>query len=137
MTSFAIAIEPAAQPRLAALLLLTHGFAAASPWIARCPPLLAAGLSLLALAGLLGSLARVPGPHCALQGLQLDPGGCRLRLLGQDRLLPGTIGPGTRATAAIIALDVVADGRRIGWLLPRGALPADEFRRLKVLLRLS
>lgn len=137
MTSFAIAIEPAAQPRLAALLLLTHGCAASSPWIAHCPPMLAAGLSLLALAGLVASLARVPGPHCALQGLQLDPGGCRLRLLGRDRLLPGTIGPGTRATAGLIVLDVLAGGRRIGWLLPRGALPADEFRRLKALIRLS
>jgi len=137
MTSFAIAIEPAAQPRLAALLLLTHGVAIASPWIAHCPPLPAAGLSLLALAGLLMSLARVPGPHCLLQSLRKDADGCRVRLLGQEGLLPGTIGPGTRATASFIVLEVVADGRRCGWLLPRAALPADEFRRLKALIRLS
>lgn len=137
MTSFAIAIEPAAQPRLAALLLLTHGFAALGPWIAHCPPPLAGGLSLLALAGLLASLARVPGPHCLLQGLRRDAGGCRVRFLGQDDFLPGTLGPGTRASAAFIVLEVVADGRRCGWLLPRRALPADEFRRLKALIRLS
>ena len=137
MTSFAIAIEPAAQPRLAALLLLTHGFAAASPWIARCPPVLAAALSLLALAGLLASLARVPGPHCALQSLALDADDCRVRLQRQDAVLPAAIGPGTRAYAAFIFLDLVADGRRLGWLLPRGALSAADFRRLKALMRLS
>lgn len=137
MTSFAIAIEPAAQPRLASLLLLTHGFAAAGPWVAHCPPMLAAGLSLLALAGLLPSLARVPGPHCRLQALRQDAHGCRVRFLGQDEVLPATLGPGTRATATFIVLEVIAGGRRSGWLLPRGALPADEFRRLKALIRLS
>jgi hypothetical protein len=137
MTSFAIAIEPAAQPRLAALLLLTHGFAAASPWIAHCPPLPAAGLSLLALAALLPTLARVPGAHCRLQGFRQDAHGCQVRLRGPGGFRPGTLGPGTRAMAAFIVLEVVADGRRSGWLLPRGALPADEFRRLKALIRLS
>lgn len=137
MTSFALAIEPAAQPRLAAVLLLTHAFAAASPWIAHCPPLLAACLSLLALAGLLSSLARVPGPHCSLQGLRHDADGCRVRFRGQDGFLPGTLGPRTQATAAFIVLEILADGRRHGWLLPRGALPAGEFRRMKALIRLS
>lgn len=137
MTSFSVAIEPSAQPRLAALLLLTHGIAAAGPWIARCPPMLAMALSLLALGGLLASLARVPGPHCALQSLALDAGGCRVGLLRPDAVLPGALGPGTRAYAAFIVLDLVADGRRLGWLLPRGALPAADFRRLKALIRLS
>jgi hypothetical protein len=137
MTSFAIAIEPVARPRLATLLLLAHGFAAVGPWIAHCPPLLAAGLSLLALAGLPLSLARVPGPHCLLQGLRNDADGCRVRLLGEEGFLAATIGPGTRATAAFVVLEVVANGRRCGWLLPRGAVPADEFRRLKALIRLS
>lgn len=137
MTSFAVAIEPAAQPRLAAVLLLTHAFAAVGPWIAHCPPMLAASLSLLALAGLLSSLARVPGPHCRLQGLRQDADGCRVRLLGQDEFLPGTLGRGARASAAFIHLEIVAGGQRIGWLLPRGALPAGEFRRLKALIRLS
>ncbi len=137
MTSFAIAIEPEAQPRLASVLSLTHAVAAAGPWIAHCPPALAAGLSLLALAGLLPSLARVPGPHCRLQAVRRDAGGWRVRLLGQDGYLAATLGPATRATAALIVLEVVAGGRRFGWLLPREALPADEFRRLKALIRLS
>lgn len=137
MTLFAVTIEPAAGPRLAALLLLVHGFAAASPWIARCPTLIAAALSLLALAGLGFSLARVPGPHCALQGLAFDAGGCRVWLQRGGRSLPATLTGGTRAYAACIVLDLVADGRRLGWLLPRGALPAAEFRRLKALIRLT
>jgi len=137
MTSFAIAIEPDPQPRLAAVVLLTHGFAAVGPWIAHCPPLLAAGLSLVALAGLVSTLARVPGPHCRLQGLRQDADGCRVRFLGQDGFRPGTLGPGTRAAAAFIVLEVVADGTQLGWLLPRAALPAADFRRLKALIRLS
>jgi hypothetical protein len=137
MTSFAVAIEPAAQPRLAALLLLMHGIAAAGPWIARCPTVPAAALSLLALAGLGWSLARVPGTHCTLRGLVLDAGGCRVRLRPGTEWLPGAIGPGTRAYGACIVLDLVANGRRVGWLLPRTALPADDFRRLKALVRLN
>ncbi len=137
MTSFAVAVEPPAQPRLAALLLLMHVMAAASPWITRCPVVLAAALSLLALAGLGFSLARVPGAHCALQGLVLDAGGCRVRLRRAAGLQPGVIGPGTRAYAACIVLDLIADGRRVGWLLPRTALPVADFRRLKALIRLN
>ena len=137
MTLFAVAIEPAAQPRLAALLLLTHLFAAASPWFARCPPLLATLLSLLALAGLPASLTRVPGPHCALRSLALDARRCSVRLRRQDAALAAELGPRTRATAACILLDLAAGGRRFGWLLPRSALPAADFRRLKALIRLS
>jgi hypothetical protein len=137
MTSFAVAIEPAAQPRLAALFVLVHLFAAASPWIARCPPLLAATTSLLAVAGLMTSLARVPGRHCVLQGLEFDAAGCRIRLARQDAGLPAAVGPGTRVYAALIVLDLVADGRHHGWLLPRRALPDDDFRRLKALIRLT
>lgn len=137
MTSFAVAIEPAPQQRLAALLLLTHLFAAASPWIARCPPMLATAMSVLAMAGLLASLARVPGPHCLLRSLTLDADGCRIRLAGQDTVLKASIGPGTRVYAALIVLDLVAGGRRHGWLLPRRTLPTTDFRRLKALIRLT
>jgi hypothetical protein len=99
--------------------------------------MLAAGLSLLGLGGLPWSLARVPGPHCRLQELRKDAESCQVRFRGLEGFVPGTIGRGTRAMAACIVLEVVADGRRYGWLLPRGALRADEFRRLKALIRMS
>jgi len=137
MTSFAVSIEPVAQPRLAALVLLAHLLAAAAPWIARCTPALAVPLSVLALAGLAATIARLPGPHCTLCGLALDARSCRARLQQTGAWRPAAIGPGTRAYAALVVLELVTDGRRVGWLLPRGSLPAEEFRRLKALIRLS
>lgn len=137
MTSFAVAIEPAAQPRLAAAAFLAHLFAAASPWLARCPAVLAVSLTALAIAGFIATLGRIPGRHCTLAALALDDRGCRVRFAGQDAFEPATIGSGTRAHAALAIIEVRVGGRRLGWLLPRGALPAADFRRLKARIRLT
>jgi hypothetical protein len=137
MTSFAVAIEPRAHARLAAHMLLFHGAAAASPWIARCGTALAIALTVFALLGLAATLARIPGPHCRLARFEVDADGCRSRLRPADALLPTTLGPGTRAYSGLVVLEVVVQGRRHGWLLPRSSLPADEFRRLKARIRLA
>lgn len=137
MTSFALAVEPAAQPRLAAVLFLVHLAAAASPWLARVAPLVAATLSILAIAGLVSTLGRVPGRHCPLSGLAFDGRGCRVLLAGRRRWLRAKPGTGARAYASLVLVEVVIAGRRLGWLLPRSALPADDFRRLKARIRLS
>lgn len=137
MTSFALAIEPAPEPRLAAWLLLLHAAAAASPWLAHCPPPLAAALSALAAAGLCCNLARVPGGHCRLQALTIENGGCRVRLTGEAAWRDAELGAATRAYADCVLLDVRVAGRREGWLLRRRALPAEAFRRLKARVRLS
>jgi len=137
MTSFAVAIEPRAEPRLAALALLFHAAAAASPWIARCGTALALTLTVLALLGLALTLARIPGPHCRLARFEIDSAGCRARLRSIDAELPATLGPGTRAYAGLLLLDLSVQGRRYGWLLPRGSLSADQFRRLKARVRLA
>jgi hypothetical protein len=136
MTSFALAIEPPAEPRLAAWLLLLHAAVAASPWLARCPPPLAALVSALAAAGFCCNLARVPGSHCWLQALALDDGGCRVRLAGDPRWLPAELGGATRAYADCVLIEVRVAGRRRGWLLRRRALAPEAFRRLKVRIRL-
>lgn len=137
MTSFAVAIEPRADPRLAALALLFHAAAAASPWIARCGTALALALTVLALLGLALTLARIPGPHCRLARFEIDSDGCRARLRSMDADLPAKLGPGARAFAGLVALDLSVQGRRYGWLLPRSSLPADEFRRLRARVRLA
>lgn len=137
MTSFSLAIEPQAEPRLAAYLLLAHAGAAASPWIAHCPPWVAAGASGLALAGLWASLARLPGRHCKLQAVAWDAGGWRLRSVGSDKWLPATPTPASRAYSGAVFLELEAAGRKRGWLLSRRALPAGDFRRLKALIRLA
>lgn len=137
MTSFSLAIEPLAEPRLAAYLLLAHAGAAASPWIAHCPPWVAAAASSLALAGLWASLARLPGRHCKLQAVAWDARGWRLRFAGEGDWLPASPTSASRAYAGIVLLELEAAGRKRGWLLSRSALPAGEFRRLKALIRLA
>ncbi|MGH8197840.1 MAG: hypothetical protein ACRETI_06685 [Steroidobacteraceae bacterium] len=137
MTSFAAAIEPAAQPRLAAAVFFVHFLAASSPWLARSAPPLAVALSMLAIAGFVATLARVPGRHCRLAAIALDGRGCRARLAGEHAFQPAELSGGARAYAALVSLEIVVGGRRLGWLLPRAALPAADFRRLKARIRLS
>jgi hypothetical protein len=136
MTSFSLAIEPRPEPRLAAYLLIAHAAAAVSPWLAHCPPWLAAGASSLALAGLWASLARLPGRHCRLSALAWDSAGWRLRLAGDD-WLAAVPTKASRGYAGVVVLELLAGGRKYGWLLSRRALPAGDFRRLKALIRLA
>jgi hypothetical protein len=137
MRSFAVALEPAPAPRLAAAAALVHALAAAAPWVARVPVPVAALLTLLALAGFALTLARLPGRHCALAAVQLDGSGCRARLEGARALVPAELGAGSRAYPDLVVLDIRAGRRRLGWVLPRASLPAAEFRRLKARIRLS
>jgi hypothetical protein len=137
MTSFAVALEPSASPRLAAVATLFHLAAALAPWLARAPAPLAATLSLAALAALAPTLARVPGRHCAVAAVRFDGRGWRLRLSGSRRWLPARLGAGSRAYPWIVCLDLRAGDRHFGWLLPRQAVPQAEYRRLKARVRLS
>ncbi len=137
MTSFAVRIEPRAQPRLAATVLLAHVLAAAWPWFAGAMPVLAASLSIVTLAGFVLSLGFVPGRHCRLRAFALEGRDCRVRLAGRPLWLPARLGAGARAYASLVLMEVMVGGRRFGWLLPRTALPSDEFRRLKARIRLS
>jgi hypothetical protein len=137
MTSFAVALEPAAAPRLAALALAVHGTAALCPWIARVPAALALPLSLAALASLGSSIRTLPGRHHRLAALALEGRSCRVRLRGSEEWLPAELGPRCRAFAGLALLDVRAGRRRFAWLLPRDAVPPDPFRRLKARLRLT
>ncbi len=120
MTSFAVAIEPDESPRLAALALLLHLAAAASPWFARVTAPLAAALALLALAGLALTLNRLPGRHCPLAALAIDALGCRVRLRGQQDFLVAELGTGSRAYPWLVLIDIRARGRRYGWLVTAG-----------------
>jgi hypothetical protein len=137
MTSFAVALEPAASPRLAAAATLVHLAAALSPWLTRVPAPLAAVLSFAAVAALAPTLARVPGRHCLVAAARLNGREWSLRLSGSRRWLPAELGPGSRAYPALVCLDLRAGDRRFGWLLPRGSVPEAEFRRLKARIRLS
>lgn len=137
MTSFSVAIEPQSQPRLAATAFLVHVLAAAWPWLAGVLPALAGCLSGVALAGLVLSLGFVPGRHCRLRTFAWDGRDCRVRLSGRPPWLPARLGNGARAYASLVLIVVLVGGRRLGWLVPRSALPPDDFRRLKARIRLS
>jgi hypothetical protein len=137
MTSFPVDCEPRPEPRLAAAAFLLHVVAAVLPWATRCLPLLAAALSLLALASLAATLGRLPGRHCRLHGLAWRGDGWRLRFAGEACAVPARTGPGTRVYAGLIVLDLVAGPGRLGWLLTRQALDPAQFRRLKARLRLA
>jgi len=137
MTSFAVSIEPAPQPRLAAVVSLIHLAAAAVPWVARVDTAFAVLLSVLAIGGLALTLARVPGRHCALAAVAVDGRGCRVRLAGRRPWRSAEIDGGARAYGPVVYLALRVDGRRLGWLLPRWAVPDADFRRLKARIRHS
>ena len=136
MTSFAVQLEPDPAPRMAAAALLAHLGAAVAPWLAHCAPPLALGLSLAAALSLPATLARLPGRHCRLQALRLGPGGCQVLPSG-GTALPGTLGRASRAYADLVFLDLQTACGRCGWIVPRSTVPADDFRRLKALIRLA
>jgi hypothetical protein len=137
MTSFAVECEPRPQPRLAAGALLLHLLAAGWPWITRCPPWIAAPMSLVAMLGLAATLARLPGAHCRLQGLSFRDGGWHVRLWRESGDGPARIGRGTRVHAGLVAIDLIAGRERLGWVLTRSAMDPSRFRRLKARLRLA
>lgn len=137
MTSFAVAVEPRAAPRLAAAVTLFHLASGVSPWIARMPAPLAAAASFAAATSLALTLACLPGRHCSLVKLRIDRRGFRVRLAGLRRWRQAWLGPRSRAYASIVFLDLRTTGRRRGWLLPRTAMPPAEFRRLKAWIRLT
>ena len=137
MTSFAVRIEPAVQPRLAAAVFLLHACAALLPWIAGCRPGVAAVASLLALGGLPWSLAAVPGAPGSLRRLDIDPAGCRVWTVLAPCGIPARLGPRCRVFSGLVALDLRSGGGRLAWLLPRAALAPAEFRRLKARVRLA
>ena len=137
MTSFAIRLEPVAAPRLAAGALVYHVLAALVPWYARVPAGLAAVLSLAAVAGLVLTLARLPGRHCRLAGVRHDGQGWRVQLAGSRDWLPAELCPASRAFPGLVYLRLRAGRLRPAWLLAPGAVPAEDFRRLKARIRLA
>jgi hypothetical protein len=137
MTSFAVRLDPRAAPRLAAAVLLFHVFAALAPWQARVPAMLAAALAVVALAGLVLSLCRLPGVHCTLAEVRHDGRRWTVRLAGSGDWLPAELCGASRAYPGLVYIRLRAGTRRFGWLLPSVSVPADDFRRLKARIRLA
>jgi hypothetical protein len=137
MRSFDVAIEPRAGEALAALALVVHAAAAAAPWLAHVAAPAAIALSLAAAGGLAATLARIPGRHCTLQAVAFDARSCRARLVGTRCFVPARLAVRSRASPWLVSLELEVGRHRLGWLLPRGSLPPDQFRRLRARIRLS
>lgn len=137
MRSFAVRLEPAASPRLAAAALLLHLLCAAIPWLARVPAPLAVALSALAIAGFLHTLSRLPGRHCRLAAARHDGRAWQIRLAGGGQWQPAELLAASRAYPGLVHVALRSGRRRFGWLLSRDSLPAAEFRRLKARIRLA
>ncbi|KPJ81287.1 MAG: hypothetical protein AMJ58_05590 [Gammaproteobacteria bacterium SG8_30] len=106
------------------------------PWLAGVEPPAAAVLATCALTGLRAAILTVPGPRAPLCRLE---GGGRgwVAVLKDGRSVPAAILPGTRVLPWIVLCRLAVDGRRVGWSVPRSAVSASDFRRLKGALRAS
>ena len=119
---------------MARLLWAVHCLAAATPWLAGCSTWLACVLSAVCLAALPWALSSLPGPHCRVQELRRLPAGWRARR-PDGSWVPVQVTAATRVLPGLVVCGLIVEGRSREWWVPRGALPAAEFRRLKVALR--
>jgi hypothetical protein len=108
--------------------------AALAPWLAGCSPALAAALSVTGLLALQTTLAAVPGKHCVLRSLSCQDGEWSVTM-SDGRCAAAEIDGATRVFASLVVCRLRAGGRRFDWWLPAYAIPAGDFRRLKVAMR--
>lgn len=134
MNCWRVAAEPSPCPALGWGAGGVHLAVAAAPWVAGCQAWLALLLTGLALAGLPGVLAAVPGRLCPLRRLDCDDGGWTVRL-GDGPAVAAEVVAGTRVMSGLVVCRLVAAGRHLEWWIPAYALSTDDFRRLKVALR--
>lgn len=135
MRSETFAPDPGACRPLASVLCAVHGLGALVPWLAGCSPPLAAGLSLLCLASLTWTLTGVPGSRrCPIVALACGAAGWQA-LLPDGRWASAWPSGATRVLPGLVVCRLRAGDRRVEWWVPRAALPAVQFRRLKVALR--
>lgn len=129
-----------AEPRACAAWLVgavaLHLAAAAVPWAAGCSAAWAAALSLLALAGLPATLASIPGGFARIRVLRLERGRLTVQLR-DGRELEAAMSASSLALRHAVLLRLAWEGGAGSWWLPRAAVPAPVFRRLKAVVRLG
>jgi hypothetical protein len=134
MSSWNVRAEPAPCRGLGRLAVGLHLGAALVPWLAGCSPWLAVALSAACLLALPTMRAALPGRHCAVSSLGYRDGQWLARL-ADGRQVQADIGGATRVFSGLVVCRLNAANRRYDWWLPRYAVPAGDFRRLKVALR--
>jgi hypothetical protein len=134
MSSWNVRVEPAPCVGLGRLAEVLHLGAALAPWAAGCTPPLAAILSAACLVTLPATLAALPGRRCAVRALaRLD--GAWSAVLSDGRDVAIEVDRATRVFAGLVVCRLAVGNRRYDCWLPRYAVPAGDFRRLKVALR--
>jgi len=134
MSSWQARVEPSPCRALAWQLAAAHLAVAAAPWAAGCGPVLALVLTAVSLLALPATLSAIPGSRCPIRALRLA-GGEWSASLRHGAEATAQVNAATRVFPAIVVCRLEVGGRRLDWWIPRYALPADEFRRLKVALR--
>jgi hypothetical protein len=134
MSSWNFHADLVARPRLAAALAAVHVAVALIPWLAGVEPAPAAVLAALSLCGLPATLRTVPGDRCGITAVAAGSDGLALRL-ADGRDLPVRLRSSSRVLPGCVLLQLDLESRRRLLWIPRGALEAQAFRRLKVAVR--
>jgi hypothetical protein len=136
MRCWPLTAEPSASGAWLVGAAALHLAAAAVPWAAGCPATWAVAMSLLALAGLPGTFASIPGRWSRIRVLRLEQGRLTVQLR-DGRELEAAMSASSLALRHAVVLRLAWDGGAGSWWLPRAALPAPVFRRLKAVVRLG
>jgi hypothetical protein len=121
-------------PALAALVVLLHVAVAAAPWFAGCEAWLGLLLSSGCAAALPGALRAVPGPRCPIRRLGHADGVLTVTLACGERC-PATVVAASRVLADIAFCRLEVTGQMLDLWIPRYAMTAADYRRLKVGIR--
>lgn len=136
MSCWDVVVEPRAGHRLLAAAAVTHTAAAWVPWLAGCDVTLAAVLSSAALASLLPTLRCIPGPWSRIRSLRVDADGWKASLT-DGRTVAVTVGKATRVYRDTVVIRVASGLPGASWVVTRGSVDRESFRRFKVRLRAS
>ena len=134
MSSWRVDVDLEDCPALAGLVVLLHVAAAAAPWFAGCETWLSLALSCGCAAALPGALRAVPGPRCPIRRLGHADGVLTVTLAGGDRR-PATVAASSRVLADIAFCRLEVTGQKLDLWIPRYAMTAADYRRLKVGIR--
>jgi len=134
MSSWCVAVDLRHCPAVAGLVVLLHAAVAAVPWFAGCETWLSLVLSSACAVALPGALRAVPGTLCPIRGLGHADGMLTVTLSGGQRR-PATVAPSSRVLPDVVFCRLEVTGQMLDLWIPRYAMTAADYRRLKVGLR--
>lgn len=134
MSAWRIDVDLEDCPALAGVVVLLHVAAAAAPWFAGCESWLSLLLSCGCAAALPGALRAVPGPRCPIRRLGHADDVLTVTLAGGQRHA-ATVAASSRVLPDIAFCRLEVSGQMLDLWIPRYAMTAADYRRLKVGVR--